>query len=1586
MAEKTVTLLSSDLDRNTSPQKRWTLSTLVRLGSDFEPAGTERWLQRVSIDRNVVPPRIRFWFGGSSTDTTLGTNDHDLVDAWEDAAAGVTFAQDSDSFTVPGPNHSSNDLTDSAERYLWQVPSSQSTEVAAWISLFDGTADASVTFKYPSDDTGTVADPLEGDILTEVPTVDGDLGSVEPSTELDPLVGNIETEVPAVDGDLGSVEPSTELDPLEGDILTEVPTVDGDLSSEALLSLQDFDEQGLEVVVLGLFTASANSEFLYREDQNLGSIADSDSDIEWASGQNITRIRRRDSGTTIRLHDNPSTESFTQHDLENEGWKAYIQTGAGRLEFEDSGNIGDNFANWTTSTADVSIFNDISEGDRFILAIARDEVTTADPLVGNIETEVPAVDGDLSRTEPDLGPRQGSFQIYISIPSGLSIDATSSEFQVVIPALKGEIETGVPDISGNLSALALFADPLEGDIKTAVPETSADLSRSLPDAPLAGGIETGVPTTDGNIERVLPDAMFMGDAQTGVPVTEGSLERSLPLAPLTSEIGVGVPTTSGDLSRSLPDAPLASDIRVGVPEARGDLSQTLPGAPLSGEATTGSVSVTGDLSAERLLLLQDFDDTGLEVVVLGLFAASSADEFLYRPPNLGSIVDSDSDLEWKPGQTITRIRRRDSGTTIRLHDNPSTETFADISVDDRWQAYVQTSEGVLLFPILEDTQGNFIEWSTTETDLSVFNNISEDDRFLLAVARPLIAPLASDVDTEIPTTEGQLSRDLPAVPLTGNIETGTPTTNGALERTLPDASLAGNVETGIPTTNGALERTLPDAPLAGNVETEVPEVEGSIERMLPDAMFMGDVQTGVPIIEGTLERSLPLAPLASEIETGVPTLDGNLVAIAPAPLAGSIETEVPEVDGNLETKFALKGSVETESPEVGGSLSADIPLLLSDFDTYGLEVVILGLIEASSATEFLYRLDQNLGSIVDEDSDLEWLPAQTITRIRRRVNGTQFRIHDNPSVETFTDAVGTGGWTLTIQTQEGSIDYSVFGNPGANNINWSTTETDLSVVNNISVGDRFLIAISRSLTADLASDVETGIPTLEGQLGRSLPPIPLGGDIETGTPDVEGVLSRTLPDASLAGNVETESSEVEGSLSIALPSGSVSGNVETEVPSIEGSLERTLPDAPLSGDVATSVPGIDGRVSRMLPGAMFNGNIETGTLVVEGNLGASLPGGGLDGSIETEVPGITGYLRVTPPPAPLAGNIVTGAPTLVGDLDSDLPSADFSGNIATGALTLVGDLERTLPDAPLASDIAVGAPEINGGLERTLPGAPLAGEVETGVPTARGTLDTSLPSASLTSRILTEVPVVEGSLERTLPAAPLEGNIEVGVPAVDGRLARMLPGAMFNGDIETGAPTISGNLEISLPSASFSGNIETEVSIVVGSLRRVLPSAPLAGNIETEVPEVEGDLSRSLPAAPLAGNIETEVPEVEGDLPSLNVPLLAGEAKTATATVRGNLSLEFFLVADQTSTLTSSDITVDTDSITVSLSTRIQIDSELVKNGETAYLVGFKFDASGTRLSELEIHSSDIATTATLTRELTNQVLESVRLVHSNEW
>ena len=190
--------------------------------------------------------------------------------------------------------------------------------------------------------------------------------------------------------------------------------------------------------------------------------------------------------------------------------------------------------------------------------------------------------------------------------------------------------------------------------------------------------------------------------------------------------------------------------------------------------------------------------------------------------------------------------------------------------------------------------------------------------------------------------------------------------------------------------------------------------------------------------------------------------------------------------GPVEAVGGLAGRVSWEADARGATGSLGTPVLtLDDFDTAGLDVPVLMLIEAGGSEENLYQ-EGSIGSLLD-GSDADLSDDIRINRIRWYPDNNQFRLNRS----------GTGGFSahfggetgdlsadlsLTLifyDTQQREIELDVTDHlvsVGGGFVNFAIqTQVERNQVSNIGNGDRFILALWRTSL----------IPAVGGDAGRA---------------------------------------------------------------------------------------------------------------------------------------------------------------------------------------------------------------------------------------------------------------------------------------------------------------------------------------------------------------------------------------------------------------------------------------------------------------------------------------------------------------------
>ena len=149
MPSQTITLAASDLFRDTSSQKQWRVS--VQLDADFEPGPTDRYFRRLIVRNDQGPSNFQYQMSFDETGVAPNTETaSQLVDEWAEADVALTFAQGSNTLDVSGPNNADNEVQDATDNYTWSPPVNHVPFAGDFFfSLFDSSADLTITFKFP---------------------------------------------------------------------------------------------------------------------------------------------------------------------------------------------------------------------------------------------------------------------------------------------------------------------------------------------------------------------------------------------------------------------------------------------------------------------------------------------------------------------------------------------------------------------------------------------------------------------------------------------------------------------------------------------------------------------------------------------------------------------------------------------------------------------------------------------------------------------------------------------------------------------------------------------------------------------------------------------------------------------------------------------------------------------------------------------------------------------------------------------------------------------------------------------------------------------------------------------------------------------------------------------------------------------------------------------------------------------------------------------------------------------------------------------------------------------------------------------
>ena len=440
----------------------------------------------------------------------------EMIPVWEQNLSAIRLQFGGLSAYIPGPDSSESTTQDDTEPYNWTNNGVSVNDDLADIidSVANGDA-GNLILTLSSEYTEPPLPPLElsGSIASGAPTMEGDLTIVNPlqlsgsiasgsptmrgDLSVLPAIqlsGSIDSGAPTMEGDLSVSEPLAPSE-LSGSMASGSPTMEGDLSLKSpLLLLSHWDSSGLIVDAAAVLVSTGFPE-LYANSDRGGTGVPLEGELGLSATQTeISRIRWN--GSNLILNDNNVPSALTLSDyliLAANNFHIYLQTALdGVVSFRIADNLpgsaqGGNFINITPPQDASDLLDNISDGDRFLFAVAS-----------------PA-------------------------PIGLS----------------GDMSSGSPTMGGDLSVV----NPLQlsGDMASGSPTMRGDLS-VLPAIQLSGSIDSGAPTMDGDLSvKVVAPFSLSGSIASGSPTMEGDLTVPEPLL-LSGDMSSGSPTMEGDLS------------------------------------------------------------------------------------------------------------------------------------------------------------------------------------------------------------------------------------------------------------------------------------------------------------------------------------------------------------------------------------------------------------------------------------------------------------------------------------------------------------------------------------------------------------------------------------------------------------------------------------------------------------------------------------------------------------------------------------------------------------------------------------------------------------------------------------------------------------------------------------------------------------------------------------------------------------------------------------------------------------------------------------------------------------------------------
>ena len=400
---------------------------------------------------------------------------------------------------------------------------------------------------------------------------------------------------------------------------------------------------------------------------------------------------------------------------------------------------------------------------------------------------------------------------------------------------------------------------------------------------------------------------------------------------------------------------------------------------------------------------------------------------------------------------------------------------------------------------------------------TVLNPIDDSADFDLSPLTITIGSTSIIVPTAV-TTSASLSLVAPSITV-GSTQTLTPI-EGSANLLLANLGITiGSTSIILPTaTIGSASLSLDNLEIAVGSTAVLSPIETSADFSLPaGTVTISDTETILPS-DINSATAFSTASATISVDTHITfNVSTSFTAGTPIVTVSNTATELPStVEGD--TSFTTNSaSLSVSQPTVIAPVNAAINfttaaitieaaiqeiLSLAAFDDTGLEADVLALIERTTSGNIYYADADRGGTDTPIAGDLGLGPGNTLISRIRKPNNNSILINDNDNPVTLgmSDYFGNGGSDLTlwIQTIEGVDSQPVDNNiatVGGNFLRVLSTTTMNSLLNNVGIGDRFIIAFTRPV-----ADVESSIAfDLEGNppINIASTEIDLPADIDT---------------------------------------------------------------------------------------------------------------------------------------------------------------------------------------------------------------------------------------------------------------------------------------------------------------------------------------------------------------------------------------------------------------------------------------------------------------------------------------------------------
>ena len=365
----------------------------------------------------------------------------------------------------------------------------------------------------------------------------------------------------------------------------------------------------------------------------------------------------------------------------------------------------------------------------------------------------------------------------------------------------------------------------------------------------------------------------------------------------------------------------------------------------------------------------------------------------------------------------------------------------------------------------------------------------------------------------------------------------------------------------------------------------------------------------------------------------------------------------------------LTAAVQTSSAPVGEVVTLDA------FDQTRHDVIVLAVLEANPAGNNL-----TLDNVTPIEGEMDVSDALTIRRVQRWESGDRIRLRRiGGAFDTYFDDEGTPRYPtarLYIGLDNGgtftTIAYTI-GAAGSAFANFNIeTASQASLVNGLTAGTRFLLAITRAQA--IQTGFESGVPAVTAAIQTALAlQAQVQASVESGAPTLTAQVRTTPPPSRVRGAVEAGTP-------------TLTARVSTEAPG----------ETQVGAAIESGAPTVAARVraTRMV---RVQGDLESGTAAITARVRTEAQGETRpQGAIESGTPTLTAQVRTTPAPARIRADVESGTPSLTASVKTTPPPARVRADVESGTPSLTAAARTTPAPARVRADVDSGAPHAHG--------------------------------------------------------------------------------------------------------------------------------------------------------------------------------------------------------------------------------------------------------------------------------------------------